>query len=310
MPVLLTDDYAYPGGWRPGVDASAASARFARHLEDGGIVRFPGIPFALSDEDISFLLEQRQGASRFHKNISYRPQSGLLKGLEAGADHQRMTTIMATYSRLVTALVRSVLPYGSGLALDFASFRPIEESNRDLPLHRRNDLLHVDSFPTRPARGWRILRVFTNIDPKRPRIWNIGEPFDQLAPRLAPQAGLTSMVTAWGSPLAKTKRMIMRAARRIGAPVTIHSAYDRFMLHFHDYLKENVPYQTQGIRARIEFPARSSWLVYTDAVPHAALAGQFALEHTYWVDPAVMLIPAKMPIRVLESLVPGADLSI
>jgi len=63
------------------------------------------------------------------------------------------------------------------MKLDFASFRPLEEQGRDLSLHKRNDLLHVDAFPSRPTHGGRILRVFANINPSVGRVWNVGEPF-------------------------------------------------------------------------------------------------------------------------------------
>ena len=46
------------------------------------------------------------------------------------------------------------------------SYRPVEEATRKLRLKARNDLLHVDAFPTRPTNGWRILRCFVLIDLK------------------------------------------------------------------------------------------------------------------------------------------------
>ena len=59
------------------------------------------------------------------------------------------------------------------------------------------------------------------------------------------------------------------------------SAYDRFMLRFHDYLKENTEYQTKWPKIRMEFPPGSTWMVYTDQVPHAAMSGQFMTEQTF-----------------------------
>src|SRR5258705_1961513 len=98
---------------------------------------------------------------------------------------------MRGFSREATAFVSGLLaPYAGRMKLDFASFRPLEEQGRDLPLKKRNDLLHVDAFPTRPTRGGRILRVFTNINPVESRRWLTGEPFHQLAPRIADKAGL------------------------------------------------------------------------------------------------------------------------
>ena len=58
------------------------------------------------------------------------------------------------------------------------------------------------------------------------------------------------------------------------------SAYDRFMLGFHDYLKFNGEYQQSCAKYRFEFPPDSTWMVFTDVVPHAVLSGRYALEQT------------------------------
>ena len=74
--------------------------------------------------------------------------------------------------------------------MDYASFRPVEEEGRELPLRHRNDLLHLDAFPTRPTHGARILRAFTNLHPTKERVWATSEPFSALAERYAVPAGL------------------------------------------------------------------------------------------------------------------------
>jgi hypothetical protein len=43
-------------------------------------------------------------------------------------------------------------------------------------------------------------------------------------------------------------------------------------------------------------------MVYTDGVPHAVLAGQYALEQTYIVPPEAFVTPEVAPIRVLETI--------
>ena len=71
---------------------------------------------------------------------------------------------MRSYSERALAFLWKLLPrYMEKARIDFASFRPQEEEGRDLPTKKRNDLLHVDAFPTRPTRGDMILRFFTNI---------------------------------------------------------------------------------------------------------------------------------------------------
>src|SRR5215831_2230509 len=101
---------------------------------------------------------------------------------------------MRTYSRNVSAFVRTFLsPYAEGVRLDFASFRPVEEQGRKMPLKARNDLVHVDAFPTRPTNGDRILRVFTNIHPTLPRGWVTGDTFNVLAVQMAADSGLPAI---------------------------------------------------------------------------------------------------------------------
>jgi len=74
------------------------------------------------------------------------------------------------------------------------------------------------------------------------------------------------------------------------------------MLRFHHYLKENREFQESCPKQRWEFPPRSTWLLFTDMVSHAVLAGQFALEHTFIVPRNALLLPHKAPVSILESL--------
>jgi hypothetical protein len=74
------------------------------------------------------------------------------------------------------------------------------------------------------------------------------------------------------------------------------------MLGLHDAAKRDETYQHTAPAQAVDFPAGGSWLVYTDQVPHAAMAGRYALEHTFHLDPAVMADPNRAPIAVLERL--------
>jgi hypothetical protein len=299
---LQIEDYRHPGGWN--ATSAGRALEYCRALEAGRILFFPGVPFELRADDCAFLISQKQTGSRFHKNISYRPKSDILRGASAEnpADEERLHRIMRDYSQQITQFVNMFLvPYAGKLLLDFASFRPLEEHGRDLPLHKRNDLLHVDAFPTRPTRGSRILRVFNNLNPTVPRIWLTGEPFHELAPRFAKDADLSRYAAQSRSAMFRLRRGATRAFASVGLPLADRSAYDLFMLHFHDWLKENAPYQKEEHK-RSEFPAGSTWMVYTDGVPHAALSGQYALEHTYIVPRSALVAPEVAPIDVLEKI--------
>lgn len=297
-------DYAWPGGWQ-NTDSGGRSEDYCRQLEAGKILFFTGVPFDLPANDRAFLLSQQQAESRFHKNISYRPKSDALHGASGSAreDRERLHRIMRAYSQNVTDFLGDFLrPYAGKFQLDFASFRPLEEEGRDLPTHRRNDLLHVDSFPTRPVHGARILRIFTNINPSESRVWVTGKPFHEVAPTLAPQAGLARYAAQARSPLFRLRSASARALKKLGLPLAAHSAYDLFMLHFHDWLKFNSEYQNSREHTRSEFPAGCTWMVLTDGVPHAALRGRYALEHTYILPRTALVAPEVAPVNVLEKL--------
>lgn len=156
-------------------------------------------------------------------------------------------------------------------------------------------MLHVDAFPSRPMQqGRRILRFFANVAPVKPegggsRRWHVGEPFEdfagKFAPRIAPHfPGKSRLLAALG---------VTRGKR---------SAYDEMMLSLHDAAKRDAHYQKTAPHTALEFPPGSCWLVYTDQVLHAALAGEFALEQTFHLDAAAMRASERTPIRVLERL--------
>ncbi|MFY9745994.1 MAG: Kdo hydroxylase family protein, partial [Acidobacteriaceae bacterium] len=77
---------------------------------------------------------------------------------------------------------------------------------------------------------------------------------------------------------------------------------DDFMMRFHNFLKENPRFQAHCPKYSFQFPSGSSWMVYTDTVPHAVLAGQYALEQTFLVRPEAMVRPEISPLRILEDI--------
>ena len=149
----------------------------------------------------------------------------MLRGFAADndADTARLHAILRDYSQRVTQFLTGFLqPYADKWLLDFASFRPLEEQGRDLPLHKRNDLLHVDAFPTRPTHGGRILRYFTNVNPLRPRVWNsTDESFAALAQRFAGEAGLKRFAARGLLRGRDMWRRIRRLKRVVGLPAPI-----------------------------------------------------------------------------------------
>lgn len=298
MSWLTINDYGSTG-WANAGDPSLRARQCCVELEKGAILFFPAPPFDLPRSDMDFLVSLTPADSRLHKNISYRPEQDRLRGFSDGTHEARVHEIMRRYAAEVRKFVSSFLaPYAGKFQMDYASFRPLEEEGRDLPLHKKNDLLHVDAFPSRPTRGGRILRVFTNVNPSKDRVWVVAERFPELAARFAEQAGLRKFADA-----SRALEGFKRGLGSLGLPIPDRAPYDQFMLHFHDWLKENSAFQTakEG-KERVDFPPMSTWLVYTDGVPHAALSGQFAMEQTFIIPVEALVAPEVSPIRVLEKL--------
>ncbi len=303
MPLVTIPVESLLQGNRPATDVQARE--WCAQLEAGEILYFPKTPIALKQDDLQFLLGQQQSDSALHKNIAYKPAKDALSGVDTKSANAeavtRLQSIMRWYSAAAAEFLGNFLaPYQRQWRLDYASFRPQEEQGRDLALRKRNDLLHTDAFPTRPTHGARILRFFNNIHPTRTRDWVVGEPFPAMVKEFAPgQIALPNP----GNGAANAAKSF---ARSLGLGAAIPSLkrcpYDDFMMRFHNFLKENEAFQATSPKYPYQFPAGSSWMVYTDTVPHAVLTGQYALEQTFLVSPQVMVTPEASPLAVLEKM--------
>jgi hypothetical protein len=226
------------------------------------------------------------------KNISYDPATGVLKGTTAtGEERIRLQSMMAAFSATATHFVLDLVPsYLGCIEPARASYRPVEIAGREYSPLKDDRLLHIDAFPSTPTRGQRILRLFCNVDPSgKPRVWHIGEPFEEFAMRFSPAPRWRAEPVAW----------ILAA---VGATRGRRSAYDQLMLDLHDGAKRDAAYQKSAPHEEIAFPAGSSWLCFTDQVLHAAVTGQYALEQTFYVDVKAMADPRRAPIRILERI--------
>src|SRR5262245_50689501 len=137
---------------------AAASGPVEHRLERGELFFFPSCPFPLPQgDDLRFLLEQRLARGFLHwhhKNISYDPHSGRVSGYrrQSAEQPERLRGLLAGFSGVATAWLARLLPhYTRRWRLDRATLRTEEEATRRLRLTARNDLLHLDAFPTRPT---------------------------------------------------------------------------------------------------------------------------------------------------------------
>jgi hypothetical protein len=299
LPWILVEDYGQAAGWVGPEQCEARARAYCGMLERGQILFFRDLPFRLPAEDRQFLITQEWGEMRLHKNVSYRPSDDILRGVSGGGETvERLHSILRDYSaQVIDFLTKFLEPYARTWNVDLSSFRPFEEEGRGLPVHKRNDLLHVDAFPSRPTRGGRILRVFTNLNPTKPRVWNTTGTFAQLSGKYAEDAGLLRIAeNSWVS------RTMQDWGEKFGLRGMGRTPYDMFMLSFHDFLKENTAFQRNCPKVQLEFPPLATWLVFTDGVAHAAMSGRYALEQTVLIPPKALIEPDYAPYRILENI--------
>jgi hypothetical protein len=273
-------------------------------LEAGHILFFRATPFPVPEQSKEFLRNLSFAGGAIHKNIAYRTSLDRITGIDGDASiKDRLRDIFRDYSRSVIRFTGELLPeYARHWTLDYASFRPVEEEGRGLPLNKRNDLIHTDAFPSRPTHGALILRVFTNISLEKTRIWTTSDPFRAVAERFARDAGLDHIAATGSSATGQILNRSARLLHALGLAVVPRSPYDRFMLRFHDYLKHNADFQANCAKHRFEFPPGSTWLAFTDVVPHSVQAGQHALEQTFIIARRSLANPQDSPLAILEHL--------
>ena len=262
-------------------------------LESGRVLYIPDLGFSVQEGEKRFFDDGYLQLSS--KNVSYDPCTGEVRGLKStqATEKAAIGQMMARYAQFSRDLCGSLLgDFASRLDIARTSFRPVEVEGREARTVGSDDtLLHVDSFSSRPMAGRRILRVFTNVNPVgKPRVWNVGESFDDLARRFVPR-----MRKPWPGERAALRLLYVTKSYR--------TLYDHYMLRLHDDMKGDSEYQRTVPSSRVELAAGATWMCFTDQVSHAALTGQYVLEQTFYGDVAHMVRPERSPLKVLESLV-------
>src|SRR3990167_11114390 len=203
-----------------------------------------------------------------------------------------LKAMMQRFNQCAIKLINQALPaYVAYLQVARTSYRPAEVYGRKSRSLKKDDTrLHVDAFPASPVQGRRILRVFSNINPnEQDRIWRVGERFDRVAKRFLPNI--------------KNPYLPATLLKALKITKGFRTHYDHYMLQLHDCMKQDDDYQKTVEKKEIKFPANTTWIVNTDAVSHAALAGQFLLEQTFYLSVDAMVNPKLSPLRILEKTV-------
>jgi len=258
-------------------------------LEAGDVLWQPRGFFTVQDRERQMFSPDVLGGG---KNVSFDPATGRVGGSSLAGDVSNvLCSMLARFSDESQALLTRTCPrYASRLVRGRTSFRPVEIAGRPSSWRKDDTRLHVDAFPATPVHGRRILRVFANVNPTgKPRSWRVGDSFGAVADHFAPKLRMPP-------PGIGVLLGVLRITK------TTRSPYDALMLQLHDNMKEDTAYQERAPQTAFDFPAGSAWVVFTDAVSHAAMAGQYQLEQTFLLPVDAMADPASSPLRVLERL--------
>lgn len=251
-------------------------------LEEGNIIFFPEYYFTKIDPSLmsEHILDKR------HKNVGYdynKKKLGCYNQDVSGLDEQ-LEYLLRGYADFSYELIARCAPcYVPFLQWGRTSFRPAQIKGRISSKRKDDTRLHVDSFSASPVNGLRILRVFCNINPRQePRVWNVGDSFQEVLKQFAPR-------------IPTYNKWVAKLLQTIKVTKTLRSPYDHYMLYLHDLMKLDDQYQAQVAKTQIDFPAQSTWIVFTDQVSHAALSGQYLLEQTFYLPVDAMLHPDLSP---------------
>lgn len=259
-------------------------------LEHGRILLFSQLPFTLLPHENKFLSAAYTDGKT--KNISFNCITDILQGAKCSAkEHDELKTMISRFLHSAKNLVQKIFPaYCTALEVGRTSFRPVEISGRHSSYRKDDTRLHVDAFPATPNQGRRILRVFSNINPNgKNRIWRVGEPFENVAQHFLPK-----ITKPWAGKSTLLKMLKLTK--------TYRTDYDHIMLKIHDQMKKDLDYQKNVSQNEIHFAPGSSWIVQTDHVSHAAMAGQHILEQTFYLPVDAMMDPSLSPLHTLEKL--------
>lgn len=289
---------------------NASPQEIEESLERAEVVYFERCPIELpSQADLEFLQSGLPGTLKT-KNISYHPESDSVPKFEATPEiEQRVQTILRTQGRRVAEFLSSTLPdFVPGWSLGTTSFRPIEEQGRDLKPRSSNELVHIDAGAYGATNGARIFRFFVNVHPTQPRIWGTKGSFQALMGKRdelweAARAGNTA-VPLKRTALDNAYSGLVGALGKLYplARVIDSSPYDRSMRRIHNCMKENPRFRDDPSDYReIHFPPMSAWMVFTDAISHSVLKGQYAFVTTALVPLENCRLPDLSPYNILAS---------
>ena len=261
-------------------------------LEAGKVLYFPNFAehgFTPQKEELALFREDIRDPKT--RNISLSA-SGELKGVVGDDDTKAlMAGMIGRFRAQAEGLLGNLVPrYGEHLRRGATSFRPSVVQNRVQSWRADDRRMHVDAFPSRPNYGERLLRVFTNVNQDgEPRVWRVGEPFEDVARRFLPKA---KPYSAWQAKLLNALHVTK----------SLRSEYDHLMLQLHDGMKSDLDYQKNAPQVTFNFPPGCAWVCFSDQTSHAVMAGQYMMEHTLQLSPMHQYDRDASPLAILTRM--------
>ena len=261
-------------------------------LEAGKVLYFPNFAehgFTPQKEELALFREDIRDPKT--RNISLSA-SGELKGVVGDDDTKAlMAGMIGRFRAQAEGLLGNLVPrYGEHLRRGATSFRPSVVQNRVQSWRADDRRMHVDAFPSRPNYGERLLRVFTNVNQDgEPRVWRVGEPFEDVARRFLPKARPYS---AWQA----------KVLNALHVTKSLRSDYDHLMLQLHDGMKSDLDYQKNAPQVTFGFPPGCAWVCFSDQTSHAVMAGQYMMEHTLQLSPMHQYDRDASPLAILTRM--------
>lgn len=268
----------------PDTDSSWISA-----LEQGKVLYFPSLPFTL-DKDEQALLTPAVLDEKV-RNIRLASDDQLKGAAGDERTHALLSAMLKRYRTQAEQLVHSLLPkYQGALRKAPTSYRPKTVEARKQSWRADDRRMHVDAFPSRPNRGERILRVFSNINPEGvPRVWRVGEPFADMVNTMLPRS---KPYVRWQA----------KALHTLGITKSLRTEYDHLMLQLHDCMKADIQYQKEAKQVSMPFAPGSVWVCFSDHALHGVESGQYMMEQTFHIAPENQYDPSVSPLAHLSKV--------
>ena len=195
------------------------------------------------------------------------------------------------------AILRMVPAWRGALTPDRVSWRPLELSTRRVRWNARDDLFHIDHFPTRPTGGRRIVRFFFNACDGEDIVWSSTSPLKKLI-----EDG-----KAFGQPqvfqdMAGLRRQAVRNQPWWSGFQRQTGLHDAVVKLVHDHLKRDETFQEETVRKLRCFTPGSAWFALTDSCCHALLRGRWLVDITWFLEPDACQFPDLLPTNLLGTV--------